>query len=728
MSTTPNALTTDPINILIVDDEPANLLVLETVLDDPGYQLVRAQTADQALLALVGAEFALLILDIRMPGMTGFELAQIIKERKKTAGVPIIFLTAYYDKDQHMLEGYETGAVDFLNKPVNPAVLRSKVSVFADLHRKNRAITLANSTLLAEVAERRRAEDQLRDLNETLERRVSERTEALHEADQKLQLMMNSITDGLLMLDRDWRFTYCNEQGARLLGTRPEQMVGASVWQMFAHIAGSPFEAGLRHAVAARQTVSFEAFYPEPLSKWLQCHCYPSDDSLSVYFHDISDRHEVDVRREQLLGAEQAARGESERVARAKDEFLASLSHELRTPLAAILGWAKVLERPGIDETTLRRGIEAIARNAQAQAQLVADLLDVSRIVSGKLLMTMEQVDINTVAAAAVDTARPVFAAKGVGLELKLSHEPLREVIGDPVRLHQIVANLVNNALKFTHAGGLVTLSTQVNQQYVDLAVSDSGQGIAADFLPHLFERFSQADGSAARVHGGLGLGLSIVRNLMDLHAGSVTARSEGKGHGATFSLRFPLATNAMALGLRALSLPAAPGNGANPKHLAGSEGVVDLKGLRLLVVDDHADMLEAERRMLSDCGAEVTAVASAEQALHCLRGARFDVLLSDLGLPHMDGYGLIDAVRTTLGLSAAELPAAAVTAFVRPEDHQRALQAGYQACILKPMAPAAFARTVLDLIHGLDNFGPQGGANSANSANPPHGSPPPGG
>ena len=197
----------DPINILIVDDEPANLLVLETVLDDPGYRLVRAQTADQALLALVEAEFALLILDIRLPGMSGFELAQMIKERKKTAGVPIIFLTAYYDKDQHVLEGYGSGAVDFLNKPVNPAMLRSKVSVFADLYRKNRAITLANNALLAEVAERRRAEDQLRELNDTLERRVSERTEALRQADQKLQLMMNSITDGLLMLDRDWRFT-----------------------------------------------------------------------------------------------------------------------------------------------------------------------------------------------------------------------------------------------------------------------------------------------------------------------------------------------------------------------------------------------------------------------------------------------------------------------------------------------------------------------------------------
>ena len=423
------------------------------------------------------------------------------------------------------------------------------------------------------------------------------------------------------------------------------------------------------------------------------------------------------MRRQQLLAAEQAARGESERVARAKDEFLASLSHELRTPLAAIQGWAKVLERPGIDDPTLRRGIEAIARNAQAQAQLVADLLDVSRIVSGKLLMTVEQVDLNTVAAAAADTARPAFASKGVGLALKLSREPLREIMGDPVRLHQIVSNLVNNALKFTPAGGLVTLSTHVRDQYVELAVSDNGQGIAADFLPHLFERFSQADGSAARVHGGLGLGLSIVKNLMELHAGSVTARSDGKGHGATFSLRFPQAASDVALALRALSLPADPGGGAHPMHPAAAEGAVDLKGLRLLLVDDHADMLEAERRMLADCGAEVTAVASAEQALQCLRSTRFDVLLSDLGLPHMDGYGLIDTVRSTLGLSAADLPAAAVTAFVRPEDHQRALQAGYQACILKPVAPAAFARTVLELIQGLDTFGPQ---DRIASANPP--------
>ena len=377
------------INILIVDDEPNNLLVLETVLDDPSYRLVRAESADAALHALVREEFALLILDVRMPGMSGFELAQMVKARRKTATVPIIFLTAYYDKDQHVLEGYETGAVDFLNKPVNPAVLRSKVSVFADLHRKTHELTLANRALLAEVGDRRRAEEQLRLLNDTLERRVAERSEALIRADEKLQTLMNSITDGLFTLDGDWCFSYSNEQGARLLGMRPDQLLRGCVWELFPLMAGSAFEEGMRRAVASRQTVSFEAHYPLPVDKWFRCHCYPSDDGLSVYFHDVTDRRTVEGRREQLLAAEQAARNEGERIARAKDEFLASLSHELRTPLTAMLGWTAVLQRPGTDRETLHRGIEAIARNARAQSHLVADLLEMSRIVSGELRMNI---------------------------------------------------------------------------------------------------------------------------------------------------------------------------------------------------------------------------------------------------------------------------------------------------------------------------------------------------
>jgi len=687
-----------PINILIVDDEPANLVVLETVLDDPGYRLVRAQSAEQALLALVEEEFALLILDIRMPGMTGFELAQMIKERKKTAYVPIIFLTAYYDKDQHELEGYGTGAVDYLNKPVNPAVLRSKVSVFADLYRKNRTIQLANRALTIEVAERRRAEEQLRELNETLERRVTERTEALRQSDDKLHAMLSSITDGLLTLDARWCCTSVNAQGARLLGKSPEQVLGASMWDLFVHAQDSGFQQGFERAVQTRQTVSFDAYYPEPLNRWFQCHCYPSKDGLSVYFHDITDRREVEARREQLLAAEQATRSEVERIARAKDEFLASLSHELRTPLAAIVGWVTVLKRPDVEAHTVRRGIDAIARNAQAQTHLVNDLLDMSRIVSGKLRMNVERVSLNAIATAAADTARPAAQAKNLTLDLQLAEADAVEIMGDASRLEQIATNLLTNAVKFTPAGRSVTVSTASAESHVELIVTDTGQGIEADFLPHLFDRFSQADGSAARLHGGLGLGLSIVKNLVELHGGSVAARSAGAGLGASFHVRLPrtaYSTEAAAPS----ALQDGPPEVAHESGDASANQELDLHGISVLLVDDHVDVLEVQRRLLCEYGATVTTAGSGEQALQCLSAERFDVLLSDLGMPGMDGYALIEQVRNGMCLGPDDLPAAAVTAFVRAEDRAQALHHGFQVCVQKPLSPTALARVVHELV-----------------------------
>ena len=691
------------INILIVDDEPGNLLVLETVLDDPGYRLVRAQSADHALLALVEEEFALLILDVRMPGMTGFELAQMVKERKKTAGVPIIFLTAYYDKDQHILQGYGTGAVDYLNKPVNPAVLRSKVSVFADLHRKNRAITLSNRALLAEVEERRRVEEQLRELNDSLELRVNERTEALRQAHHKLRDMMNSITDGLFTLNRDWCFTYVNEQGAKLLGVSPEQLLGGSIWKLLPQMVGTQFEEAFVRAMRIQQTVSFEARFPEPLNVWLECHCYPSDEGLSVYFHDIDARHEIETRREQLLAAEQAARTEGERVARAKDEFLASLSHELRTPIAGVVGWAKLLQRQDTDAETRRRGLEAIARNAEAQTQLIADLLDMSRVVSGKLRVTLSRVDLNTIALAAADNVRPAAQLKGVEIVVTLADGPTLDIAGDAARLHQIASNLVANALKFTPAGGCVTISTTRTDKGACLTVSDTGQGITAEFLPHLFDRFSQADGSDTRVHGGLGLGLSIVKNLVELHSGSVVATSLGKGHGASFCVSFPYAesdTVDAQRGEESLT-DASTGIAIDADDTQAEDSQVDLQNIKVLLVEDNADMLEVALRTLRDCGANVTALNSGELALQVLQTDHFDVLLSDLGMPGMDGYQLIFNIRNVLGLSAAMLPAAAVTAFVRPEDQERAVSAGFQMCLQKPVYPMTLARSVQALLHG---------------------------
>jgi PAS domain S-box-containing protein len=686
-------------NILIVDDEPANLLVLESVLNDPGYRIVRALSADQALLALMAQEFAVMVLDIQLPDMNGIELAQLIKERKKNAHLPIIFLTAYFDQDQHRLQGYGSGAVDYLHKPVNPAVLRSKVAVFAELDRKTRQLQRANQALLAEVEERRRAEELLRELNETLERRVTERTEAFLNADRRLQAMMSSITDGLLLVENDGRIGYVNEQGARLLGRRADELIGRHRTEVF---GAGDFEAGFDSAAAGDQTVSFEARADGTGERWLQCHCYPSPDGLSVYFHDITDRRELQQHREQLLAAEQAARSAADHAARAKEELLAAISHELRTPLAAISGWVNVLAHPNVQPGMLQRGIQAIGRNAQAQSVLVDDLLEMSRIVAGKQLMNLERVDLNGIVAGAADTARPTAQARQLAIELRLATEPA-EVFGDAGRLTQIVMNLVTNAMKFTSAGGAVTLATAVQGGSVELHVSDNGQGIAPDFLPHLFDRFSQADNAASRVHGGLGLGLSIVKNLVELHGGEVWAHSPGLNQGSVFSVRFPRAGQ---------SRPAPPGavemedDGIEP-HIAG---------LRVLLVDDHADVLEAHARLLSERGAVVATAESAEVAIGLLLLQTFDVLLSDLGMPGMGGYDLIRHVRQQLGLGPDVLGAAAITAYVRATDREAALNAGFQRCLHKAASPRLLARTVAELAPARPSAGPDAASGPASA------------
>lgn len=665
-------------NILIVDDEPANLLVLENVLADPGYRIVRAASADQALLALMNQEFAVMVLDIQLPDMNGIELAQMIKERKRNAHLPIIFLTAYYDEDQYRMQGYGSGAVDYLHKPVNPAVLRSKVAVFAELDRKTRQLQRANLALRAEVEERKRAEELLRELNETLEGRVTERSEALLKADRRLQALMSSITDGLLLVEPDGRLAYVNEQGARLLGRRVDELTGRQAGEVF---ASSEYAAGFASALSRGQAVSFEAQAPGSSERWLECHCYPAPEGLSVYFHDITDRRELQLRREQLLAAEQAARSAADHAARAKEEFVAAISHELRTPLAAILGWVNVLTHPGVQPGMLERGIQAIARNAQAQSVLVDDLLEMSRIVAGKQLMNVERLDVNGIMAAAAETARPTAQARQLDLVVQLVPEAA-EVFGDARRLTQVAMNLVTNAMKFTPAGGRITLSTAVEGSDVVLAVSDTGQGIEPGFLPRLFERFTQGDGSASSVHGGLGLGLSIVKNLVEMHGGQVTAHSDGPGQGACFSVRLPRAGHARR----------AAGDGEG----GGVEPAID--GLRVLLVDDHADVLEVQTRLLAERGARTVAAESAEAAIALLREKTFDVLLSDLGMPGMGGYELIRHVRQDLGLGADRLGAAAVTAYVRAADREAALQAGFQRCLPKAASPRMLAQTVAEL------------------------------
>jgi CheY-like chemotaxis protein len=391
-----------------------------------------------------------------------------------------------------------------------------------------------------------------------------------------------------------------------------------------------------------------------------------------------------------LLEIERSARAEAERVSRLKDEFLATLSHELRTPLNAILGWTQILKRGGSSEQDVRRGLETIERNARAQTQLVEDLLDMSRIISGKVRLDVQPVDLATVVEAAVGAMQPAADAREIRLQQVL--DPYAgPVSGDPGRLQQVVWNLVSNAVKFTARGGKVQVVLERVNSHLEISVSDTGVGIRPEFLPYVFERFRQADSSTTRTYGGLGLGLSIVKQLVELHGGSVRAKSAGEGQGATFIVALPLAL---------VKHDTANGVRHHPQSSGGPSRdfeIPSLTGVRVLVVDDDRDTRQLLAHLLTECEAEVVTAGSAAEALEELHRARPDVLLSDIGMPGVDGYELIRQVRELEG-DLANIPAAALTAFARSEDRRRAMLAGFQLHLAKPVDSAELCAVVASL------------------------------
>jgi signal transduction histidine kinase/CheY-like chemotaxis protein len=375
--------------------------------------------------------------------------------------------------------------------------------------------------------------------------------------------------------------------------------------------------------------------------------------------------------RRQSLAREHTARAEAEAANRMKDEFLATVSQELRTPLNAILGWSLILRSSKPDEVTVARGVEVIERNAQTQAQLIADILDASRVITGSLRLNRGPVDLAGVINAAIDSVRLV--AEGKGVQLAVILDPFaRHVTGDASRLQQVVWNLLSNAIKFTAAGGRVELRLERADGQAQITVTDTGEGVAADFLPFIFDRFRQADSTITRRHGGLGLGLAIVRNLVELHEGSVQAESAGEGYGSSFIVRLPLAR---------------PIEGA-PADSADGRATPALQGVQILVVDDDQDALDMLTLVLTDAGAAVRTAASAAEALALLRWIRPHVLVSDLAMPDQDGYSLIRNLRAVERESGRETPAVALTAYVRVQDRARAEAAGFNVFVEKPVDP----------------------------------------
>jgi signal transduction histidine kinase/ActR/RegA family two-component response regulator len=390
--------------------------------------------------------------------------------------------------------------------------------------------------------------------------------------------------------------------------------------------------------------------------------------------------------RSQVLAAERAARAESERISLIKVVFLATLSHELRTPLNAVLGWAHILLSKSSEESESRRGLEAIARNARAQAKLVDDLLDMNGIVSGKVRLDVQPMELSSVVEAALDSMRPSAEAKGIVVRKTI--DPNATVFGDRNRLQQVVWNLLTNAVKFTPKGGKIDVIVERVNSHVEITVHDSGVGISEDFLPHLFERFRQADSSTTRKFGGLGLGLSIVKQLIELHGGSVKAESAGEGRGSTFIVSLPL---------RAVR-PSSPSPREHPStevHSSARLPAISLQGLKVLVIDDEADARELVQSVLADAGAETFVAASAQEGFRVLQVVRPDVIISDIGMPERDGYQFIKDVRGLHASQGGRTPAVALTAFARSEDRTRAMLAGYQVHISKPIEPEELVATI---------------------------------
>ncbi|HKZ03076.1 MAG TPA: ATP-binding protein [Pyrinomonadaceae bacterium] len=413
-----------------------------------------------------------------------------------------------------------------------------------------------------------------------------------------------------------------------------------------------------------------------------------------IVFHDVSERRRAEREREDLLAREQTARAQAEAASRLKDEFLATVSHELRTPLSAILGWSAMLNVGTVKKEDVSRALEIIERNARAQARIVTDILEVSRIITGQLKIKARPLDLSSIVQAAVESLKLAADAKEISLTTSLN-PATGSVVGDPDRLQQVVWNLIGNAIKFTPREGRVAIEMKPVDSHVELRVTDTGIGISEEFLPYVFDRFRQADSTTTRMHGGLGLGLSIVRHLVELHGGTVSVSSCVPGQGASFAVRLPVAVQE-AKTTRAAEVDSA--SAISHEEVVTVNAEPDLTGLRVLVVDDEPDTLEVIRAMLYQFGAHVRTAGSSSAALAAFVEWKPDVLVSDLGMPGEDGFTLVKKMQSLARANGGELPAAALTAHVGESDQLNAIAAGYNTHIHKPVDPRTLAVAVATL------------------------------
>ena len=662
-----------PASILLVDDRPANLTTLEAILQPLGHRTVRASSGEQALREVQRQDFAVILLDVQMPGIDGFEAARLIKAKPRSRKTPIIFLTAG-DLDQAtQARAYTQGAVDFIGKPFEPAQLRSKVSVFVELFQQA---------------------DEIRRQTEILRKRDHERFEAL------VAMRFRGLTDLLPLCvwaaGRDGRIHYCNKAWLLYTGMSPQRANLADHLEVIHPDDRARVDAAWRQALeqGGELVVEYRLRRASDGSyRWHLGRAVPERGPGGVVGWVATATDIEDHKRAELLLAELAERAESARVEaeaanRMKDQFLATVSHELRTPLNAIFGWVRLLRANKLDRAGTGRALETIERNTRIQTQLVEDLLDVARIISGKLRLERKSVSPADVVRAAIEATRLSAEAKGVQLEVSIDPVPCR-LDGDSSRLEQVVWNLISNAIKFTPRGGHIDVALRVEgDTHALIEVTDTGKGIEPDFLPFIFDRFRQADSSTRRAQGGLGLGLAIARHIVELHAGAVEVVSEGPGRGARFTVRLPVD----AVGEAVASMAAAS------RESGSFDMIGSLDGLSVVLVDDDDDARELMVTVLEGYGVHVTACSTAAEAFEAVRRERPQILLSDIGMPGENGYDLIRRVRRLPADDGGQVTAIALTGFARSEDGAEAMRAGFQLHLAKPIDPAH----LLAIIHQL--------------------------
>jgi PAS domain S-box-containing protein len=663
----------DAVNILLVDDEPRNLDALETILKSSDCALFKAQTAEEALLLILKNEFAAIVLDIKMPGTSGLELARLIKQRKRSQHVPILFLTAHSLDEKEVLQAYGVGGVDFLSKPINPDILRSKIAVFANLFRTTRALASAVEALNAEVAERQQAQEQLREAKDHLESRVLERTAELALANREVRDNEERLRLALTVAQvATWEWDLTTD---RMRWSADPEMVfgfppGAFGPKSRISHAVHPDDKGVIEDALQRamKTGDFEAEYravrPDGSVVWIADRGRLVQDTNNCPTRIVG--LSVDLTRRKRL---EEALLESDR---RKNEFLATLAHELRNPLAPVRYAAKVLDLKGPATRETQWAVQLIERQTKHMARMIDDLLDINRISRNKVELRRECVELAAVIATAVETAQPYIKRDGHELVVSVPSEPIY-LAADPVRLAQVFSNLLDNAAKYSKpvdGGGKIWLTAVQAGATAVVSVKDTGIGIASEMLPRVFDMFTQVGRSICQSEGGLGIGLSLAKRLVEMHGGDIEVSSEGLGKGSEFIVRIPLAQTFDVESITPTDVSATAEQQVSPR--------------RILIADDNADVVETFEVMLQTLGYEVQTALDGVEALEKAEQFQPHTIVLDIGMPKLDGYETARRIRQRPWGHHVVL--VAVTGWGDENDKLKSADAGFNLHLVKPI------------------------------------------